>query len=244
MSDQPITARQESYMRSLLDSQEIPEKDGVSGEDRRANALRLLDEGRITKRQAMKTISWLIDLPKKRNNPANPVGRIRVEYKELELDDGKTHRVGAVIGAGRPVLRGRYAVETPGELWVNDLTFVQVWVGKRGGWKLYMQASDDLGEVADWAKKRLLIEKIAADPEAASRRYGKELGKCGVCGRTLTNDLSRELGIGPVCRSRLVDWTGEPEATHGPEPEAVGEVQEQLAIEATAETPGSTRYPF
>ena len=29
--------------------------------------------------------------------------------------------------------------------------------------------------------------------------YGRELGVCGVCGRTLTDENSREAGIGPVC---------------------------------------------
>lgn len=207
------TEKQIKFLRSLLDERDIPPKpvgDRIAtGEQRREAAIKLLDSGEMTKAQASKSIAWLLDLPKRADNPSNPVGRIRVEYKELELDDGKKHRVGAVIGAGAPVLRGRYAVETPGEFFVNDVTFVQVWVGSKGGWKLYMQASDDLGEIGDWAKKRMLIEKIGADPEEASRRYGRELGKCGVCGRTLTNDVSRDLGIGPVCRSRLVDWTSD-----------------------------------
>lgn len=43
---------------------------------------------------------------------------------------------------------------------------------------------------------------MAAGPEDALRRYGRELGECGHCGRDLTNDESRALGIGPVCRSK------------------------------------------
>jgi hypothetical protein len=38
---------------------------------------------------------------------------------------------------------------------------------------------------------------------AAAMRYGKELGRCGVCDMPLTNEESRELGIGPVCRAKL-----------------------------------------
>jgi hypothetical protein len=41
------------------------------------------------------------------------------------------------------------------------------------------------------------IETIGA--AECSKLYGRELGKCGVCGRTLTNDESRAAGIGPVC---------------------------------------------
>ena len=40
----------------------------------------------------------------------------------------------------------------------------------------------------------------AAGPLEAMLRYGKELGHCGHCNRELTNDVSRELGIGPRCR--------------------------------------------
>ncbi len=48
-----------------------------------------------------------------------------------------------------------------------------------------------------------LIDKVLEDPLAAVRRYGLELGVCGVCQLPLTNAESREYGIGPVCRRRL-----------------------------------------
>src|SRR5688500_6062232 len=41
---------------------------------------------------------------------------------------------------------------------------------------------------------------IAADPKTALLRFGQELGSCGHCGRDLTNQESREFGIGPTCR--------------------------------------------
>jgi len=42
--------------------------------------------------------------------------------------------------------------------------------------------------------------KVAADPQAAAVDYGKRSGQCACCGRPLTNALSVELGIGPICR--------------------------------------------
>jgi hypothetical protein len=48
-----------------------------------------------------------------------------------------------------------------------------------------------------------LIDKVLADPVGAVARYGLELGVCGICGRALTNDESRELGIGPICRAKI-----------------------------------------
>ena len=32
---------------------------------------------------------------------------------------------------------------------------------------------------------------------------GKQIGYCCVCGLTLTNELSVELGIGPICRGKI-----------------------------------------
>ena len=43
------------------------------------------------------------------------------------------------------------------------------------------------------------METIIKNPLESLKLYGKTIGKCGVCGRTLTNAVSRELGIGPEC---------------------------------------------
>ena len=40
-------------------------------------------------------------------------------------------------------------------------------------------------------------------PEESAVAFGKTFGSCSCCGRTLTNDLSIELGIGPICRSKF-----------------------------------------
>lgn len=47
-----------------------------------------------------------------------------------------------------------------------------------------------------------VLGTVAKDPEAAAQRYGQEIGKCGRCGRRLTNDESRAFGIGPECREK------------------------------------------
>lgn len=44
------------------------------------------------------------------------------------------------------------------------------------------------------------------DPYAAATAYGLQTGVCSCCsccGRELTNKLSVELGIGPVCREKF-----------------------------------------
>lgn len=37
----------------------------------------------------------------------------------------------------------------------------------------------------------------------AMERYGREIGKCGRCGRHLTDEVSRALGLGPECASKM-----------------------------------------
>lgn len=46
----------------------------------------------------------------------------------------------------------------------------------------------------------LLIE-VAKDPKEAARVYGQKYSHCSCCGKELTNPVSIELGIGPVCLS-------------------------------------------
>jgi hypothetical protein len=43
------------------------------------------------------------------------------------------------------------------------------------------------------------VLKVLADPEASAVLYGKTVGKCGCCGRELTNQVSIDRGIGPIC---------------------------------------------
>lgn len=47
-----------------------------------------------------------------------------------------------------------------------------------------------------------VLAKIAVDPEAAATRFGKESGRCCRCNRGLTDEASRERGIGPECAKR------------------------------------------
>ena len=94
---------------------------------------------------------------------------------------------------------GYYGVEYDGVL-----RFYRVKEGK-GRWAgrtfVNRYASDHFAKIGRheaYESRRL----IAADPQAAAERFGKEIGRCYVCGRQLTDELSRSLGIGPDCRGR------------------------------------------
>lgn len=94
---------------------------------------------------------------------------------------------------------GRYALR--GEDGV--VRFYRVKHAKSSG-RVYamIQAGSELHPVRWYEGGRQVVERIAEDPEAAQVLYGRELGECYDCGRDLTDELSRSLGIGPVCRSK------------------------------------------
>ena len=116
------------------------------------------------------------------------------------------------------VQEGRYAVIDPAE---GVLKFYQVDKPKEGRWEgftfLSVFASSERHPIKAFETKKRIMDVIAKDPRAALERYGKELGVCGVCGRELTDPLSRHIGIGPICRGKL-----------GYTPEEEKELREQI----------------
>lgn len=69
--------------------------------------------------------------------------------------------------------------------------FVRQMIGGQGATRVRMSPEAMIG----------LANKInAAGPVEAMLRYGREIGRCGHCGRELTNDKSRDFGMGPKCR--------------------------------------------
>lgn len=96
-----------------------------------------------------------------------------------------------------PFPEGKYAVDNA----EGDLRFYHCFAGQ-----VHVQASDTLHLVPRKAAEAI-IAKIALDPKAASQAYGREIGACGRCGRTLTDTKpggSIEQGIGPVCSGK--EW--------------------------------------
>lgn len=95
------------------------------------------------------------------------------------------------------VPEGRYAIDW-GLGGDEQIKFYQI---KQG--VLYAQASAELWEIGNPDHVHKTLEHIKADPKAASLLYGLKLGACGVCGRTLTKQESRDLGIGPICAEKM-----------------------------------------
>jgi hypothetical protein len=97
---------------------------------------------------------------------------------------------------------GHYAVDNAEGI----LRFYEVDRPTEGRWAgrtfVSVLASDERHPVKGAAGAAVLA-KIAEDPMAAMLRYGQEIGRCGHCNRTLTDEASRARGIGPVCAGRM-----------------------------------------
>lgn len=106
------------------------------------------------------------------------------------------------IAKREAVPAGRYAIYEQAVL-----KFYRVSKPTEGRWSgrifVERQLGDDLIPLKTHATKNAVLDQIAQNPQEAMLRYGREIGTCGHCGRTLTNEDSRALGIGPVCRGRM-----------------------------------------
>jgi hypothetical protein len=100
---------------------------------------------------------------------------------------------------------GRYAI--PSLTGNNDLDFFRVDCPTEGKWKGYLFVNRVIGGKPDVpvraGEKAKVLKAIDAYGITESRvLFGTNLGICWRCGRHLTDKLSRQLGIGPDCRSR------------------------------------------
>jgi Family of unknown function (DUF6011) len=122
-------------------------------------------------------------------------------YVPNRLDNTREHE--DQLAARLPELEhGRYAIDIDGVT-----KFYRVDKPTQGKWAGYtfvkVQASDETHPIRNRAQRIRILSIIAADPQGALQRYGREIGSCGHCGRTLTDQESRERGIGPICWGKL-----------------------------------------
>ena len=96
---------------------------------------------------------------------------------------------------------GYYAVDTED----GHLAFYRVstWRDSTNR-KVQVFASDALHRIPGNAARDAILAKIReAGWRGAAERFGQEIGRCGRCGRTLTDAVSRQRGIGPDCWGKL-----------------------------------------
>lgn len=154
-------------------------------------------------------LTWLEDMAWKNRAAAREAEQERQAYEgKMQRDEAKPLKKRDRQPNGQntrnEVPAGRYAVR-------NDegvVKFYKVDRPTEGRWKGYTfvaaQASDDLHPIRGrQAREAVLASIVKAGVEASMALYGRELGKCGHCGRTLTDEESRAYGIGPVCRGKM-----------------------------------------
>lgn len=120
-----------------------------------------------------------------------------VQMTGQEINNQTARILADQIPAGRYAIRQNevikfYKITKPTEGKWTGFTFIEV------------QASDDFHPVRNLASRiGVLSEIVSAGVKESTLLYGTELGVCGVCSRTLTDEDSRAFGVGPVCRNKL-----------------------------------------
>lgn len=100
------------------------------------------------------------------------------------------------------VKTGRYAIPGPdGALRFYSVKRVEDDAGNPKACWVDVWASDARYPIRALPQRLEILREIASDPDAGPR-FGREIGRCYVCGRTLTDETSRALGIGPICREQ------------------------------------------
>jgi len=137
----------------------------------------------------------------------------RLTSKASEVIDrllAKPHAPKAPTGNGSAMMpevpAGRYATDS--RTGNNDSDFWRVDRPTDGRWAGYTFVSRVIGGHEDTrvrgAEAREALDAIvAAGPQEAMLRYGREIGECGRCGRHLTDETSRAYGLGPDCRKAM-----------------------------------------
>lgn len=174
-----ISEAQAKWIVDLLETREIPGAESTFVR---------LEQG-LAKRAGSEFITANKNAPRK---PVAPVAKPDYAGQPSFSNAPKTDDVPA----------GRYALRTEDDV-VKFYRLDKPTEGKWAGYTfLKAQGSDDLYPIRNRAEKERIIAEISKDVLAAEQLYGQELGKCSRCGRTLTDETSRDYGIGPDCRAK------------------------------------------
>lgn len=178
------TIKQIQYFTALVNGK-------VLTDDQRTRLFDALPQA--TRQSITNSIQWLIGLP----------WIPRVYVPRPAVPSYQKYGVGPRPAAPK-IDQGYYAIVDPAD---QVLKFYQVRVPKQGKWVGYTFVSQVSGEnhfvVRDRQEREKILGEIAKNPLEALKRFGKEIGECGHCRKQLTDEVSREFGIGPVCRKKL-----------------------------------------
>lgn len=189
-----MTARQLDFITRLAQERQLPLESSAPGMRNRAQYVSNLTNPHLarstnavalpTTQQASAIIEWLLELPL-----AHPIHeRTRSPRTDEQLPE---------------VPEGRYALRDV-EGAVSNPAFYKVDRPTEGRWAGYTFVKELSGDnhlpIRDRASKSAILTAIAEDVMGAAKLFGTETCHCARCGRRLTDDTSRSIGIGPDCR--------------------------------------------
>jgi hypothetical protein len=159
---------------------------------------------RITLEQAKTLLSWFPVLCAEVDpTEADAAMELALQLFVNPISDEQLTGKPAESKPANDVPAGHYAIGAEGET-----KFYRVQYGKPGTkWDGFcfvdVQASDDYYAVKGKGKFEVLDAITAQGIVESAKRYGHELGKCGMCLKTLTDPVSIANGIGPDCAKNL-----------------------------------------
>lgn len=177
-ADVPATPKQVVLIESLLSERDLATETRPKFRARTAMLARTADlRTELDIAQASKLIEYLFGLPMQSGTVSAPTAfdNIPAGHYAVEQDGGVVF-----LRVDRPI-EGKWA----GKVFVS------------------LQHGDDYTNMGRQAGLTMLGRIMDQGVMHCSTRYGREIGKCGVCHRTLTNAESREAGIGPQCAKNM-----------------------------------------
>lgn len=187
-NEEMATDPQERYIGILIEDRDVPESWLLRIKE-------LKESGLLTKPKASQVIVALKTIPKR---------EATCERLPAYLADNRE----AAKPGPEDVPAGRYAIQTGED--ENDLTFYRVKRPyKDKPWVCYVDLIAGPNTYPRPFKEvnQILKNIYRAGAANAAILYGRKVGRCSVCHTQITNRVSRELGIGPVCGGRFFsDW--------------------------------------
>lgn len=178
----PPTAAQLSYLRNLVAQKQMPAEVRLGAE----LAMSRLDFTRAQASQLIDRFARLQDRPREAQPVASHlVGLPHSKYALSTEELGHQH---AASLAGRNDMAFFEVKEYRGTVYMRQL------FGAPGSFNKSRLSSADERAVA------LLIQ---VDPLRAAQRFAVHYSCCARCGAELTDQTSRELGLGPTCRAQF-----------------------------------------
>lgn len=139
--------------------------------------------------------------------------KVDVSYAPVRTwSESKREVTATVLGPDRPREVAASRPEVPAGYYAVDhgngvVKFYRVDKPTEGKWAGYVFvkriAGSDEWPVKDYGQRSAILQSIGADVLKASKLYGTEIGRCGVCHRQLTDPDSRAAGIGPICAAKF-----------------------------------------